>query len=306
MNLQYYSNYVTIVEEGSLTAAARKLRIAQPALSNQIKALETAYGARLFYRGARRLELTDAGTILYQKAKWMCEVETSARNEIASGFNGSRGTLRVGITSSFENEYMRNLLRDFSDRYPDTEVRVFEADMPELAKKLQNGVIEAMLIRVPHYETENMEVLHTQHDDLVAAYRDGSFFQDMDSDVVTFEQLENLPLSVLERSVPAFNNAFKTRSAIPTMKFVSTRMTVTLMWARLGKGIALVPKLAMKELGYGDLKYKTIVDNDLLVPSVSVVAQRRKYRSQVINNFLALLAEEYNITYDQPIFPDER
>ena len=39
MNLAYYANYVTIVEEGSLTAAARKLRIAQPALSNQIKAL---------------------------------------------------------------------------------------------------------------------------------------------------------------------------------------------------------------------------------------------------------------------------
>ena len=69
MNLSYYANYVTIVEEGSLTAASLKLRIAQPALSNQVKALEAAYGARLFYRGARRLELTDAGRILYQKAK---------------------------------------------------------------------------------------------------------------------------------------------------------------------------------------------------------------------------------------------
>ena len=64
MNLAYYANYVTIVEEGSLTAASRKLRIAQPALSNQIKALETAYGARLFYRGARKLELTDAAKAL--------------------------------------------------------------------------------------------------------------------------------------------------------------------------------------------------------------------------------------------------
>ena len=90
MNLAYYANYVTIVEEGSLTAAARKLRIAQPALSNQIKALETAYGARLFYRGARKLELTDAGQILYQKAKWMIEVETAARNEIASGYGVER------------------------------------------------------------------------------------------------------------------------------------------------------------------------------------------------------------------------
>ncbi|MBQ3159193.1 MAG: LysR family transcriptional regulator, partial [Clostridia bacterium] len=75
MNLQYYYNFVTIVEEGSLTAASRKLHIAQPALSNQIKAMEEKYGTRLFFRGARRLELTDAGMILYQKAKRMCVKE---------------------------------------------------------------------------------------------------------------------------------------------------------------------------------------------------------------------------------------
>ena len=54
MNLQYYFNFVTIVEEGSLTAAAKKLRIAQPALSNQVKAMEQKYGTRLFFRGSRR------------------------------------------------------------------------------------------------------------------------------------------------------------------------------------------------------------------------------------------------------------
>ena len=125
MNLSYYANYITIVEEGSLTAASRKLRIAQPALSNQIKALETAYGARLFYRGARKLELTDAGRILYQKAKWMVEVETEARNEITSGFGGTKGTLRIGISSSFENERLMDALLAFSERYPDTEISVF-------------------------------------------------------------------------------------------------------------------------------------------------------------------------------------
>ena len=130
MNLAYYANYVTIVEEGSLTAASRKLRIAQPALSNQIKALETAYGARLFYRGARKLELTDAGRILYQKAKWMTEVETAARNEIASGFGGTKPTPRLGISSSFENERLLDALFAFSARYPNTVIKVFEAELP--------------------------------------------------------------------------------------------------------------------------------------------------------------------------------
>ena len=302
MNLTYYSNYVTIVEEGSLTAASRKLRIAQPALSNQIKALETAYGARLFYRGARNLELTDAGRILYQKAKWMTEVETAARNEIASGFGGTKGTLKIGITSSFENERLFHALQAFSDRYPEAEIRVFEAELPELLKKLQNGKVEAIFVRPIRSDVENLEILYTHPDTLVAAYKPGAFFQDHSEDATTFEALSSLPLSMLERSLPAFAAAFKERGLSLLPKYVSTRMQVALNWARAGKAVALVPKSATEELGFFDLATKTVSGNDLLVPAMTIIAQKRKYRSHIVNNFLQLLSEQYGITYqEEPI-----
>lgn len=301
MNLAYYSNYVTIVEEGSLTAASRKLRIAQPALSNQIKALETEYGARLFYRGARRLELTDAGRILYQKAKWMTEVETAARNEIASGFGGTKGTLKIGITSSFENERLFCALEAFSDRYPDTDVKVFEAELPELLKKLQNGKVEAIFVRPIRSDVENLEVLYTHPDTLVAAYKLGAFFPEDAGGETTFGQLAALPLSMLERSLPAFSSAFKEKGLTLLPKFVSTRMQLALNWARAGKAIALVPKSATEELGFTDLALKTVADNDLLVPAMTIIAQKRKYRSHIVNNFLLLLSEQYGFSYHEPV-----
>ena len=301
MNLAYYSNYVIIVEEGSLTAAARKLRIAQPALSNQIKALETAYGARLFYRGARRLELTDAGQILYQKAKWMMEVETEARNEIASGFGGTKGTLKLGITSSFENERLMDALNAFSERYPDAEIKVFEAELPELLKKLQNGKVEAIFVRPIKSDVENLEVLYTHPDTLVAAYRPGAFFCGEPGDGVTFEQLSELPLSMLERSLPTFQNAFREKGRTLVPKYVSTRMQIALYWARAGKAVALVPKSAAEELGFSDLAIRTVSDSDLLVPAMTIIAQKSKYRSHMVNNFLAQFAERYGIVYNEPI-----
>lgn len=300
MNLAYYANYVTIVEEGSLTAAARKLRIAQPALSNQIKALETAYGARLFYRGARKLELTDAGQILYQKAKWMMEVETEARNEIASGFGGTKGTLKIGITSSFENERLIDALIAFSDRCPDAEIQVYEAELPELLKKLQNGKVEAIFVRPIKSDVENLEVLYTHPDTLVAAYLPGAFFADEPGDATTLERLSSLPLSLLERSLPAFTNAFREKGLTLSPKYVSTRMQVALAWARAGKAVALAPKSATEELGFTDLGLKTVSDSDLLVPAMTIVAQKRKYRSQIVNNFLELLAERYGLEYREP------
>ena len=301
MNLAYYVNYVTIVEEGSLTAASRKLRIAQPALSNQIKALETAYGARLFYRGARKLELTDAGQILYQRAKKMLAIETAARSEIASGIGGTKGTLKIGITSSFENERLQNALLAFADRYPDAEIRVYEAELPDLLKRLQNGKVEAIVVRPIKSDTENLEVLYTHADSLVAAYKPGAFFQDEPGDETTFSELSALPLSLLERSLPAFRNAFREKGLQLIPKFVSTRMQLALSWARAGKAVALAPKGAAEELGFSDLAMRTVSDNDLLVPAMTVIAQKRKYRSGIVDNFLRLLAEQYGFTYREPV-----
>ena len=301
MNLSYYSNYVTIVEEGSLTAAARKLRIAQPALSNQIKALEAEYGARLFHRGARRLELTDAGQILYQRAKRMLAIETAARSEIASGFGGTKGTLKIGITSSFENERLLDALTAFSDRFPDAEVRVYEAELPELIKRLQNGKVEAIFVRPIKSDVENLEVLYTRPDTLVAAYRPDAFFADEPEPETSFEWLSTLPLSMLERSLPAFSNAFREKGLILSPKYVSTRMQIALNWARAGKAVALAPKSAMEELGFTDLAEKTVEDCDLLVPAMTILTQKRKYRSHLVNNFLLLLSERYGFEYSEPI-----
>ena len=304
MNFSYYANYITIVEEGSLTAASRKLRIAQPALSNQIKALETAYGARLFYRGARHLELTDAGRILYQKAKWMTEIETAARNEIVSGFGGTKGTLRIGISSSFENSRLLDALFAFSERYPDTEIRVYEAELPELLKKLQNGQVEAIFVRLIKNDAENLDVLYTHPDTLIAAYKDGAFFADDPSDTVSLEQVASLPLSLMERSVPAFTTAFKEKNLVLSPKYVSTRMQIALHWARAGKAVALVPKGAAEELGFSDLKQKTVSETELLVPALTIIAQKQKYRSRVVNNFLALLCEREGFAFREPIFDE--
>ncbi len=301
MNLSYYVNYITIVEEGSLTAASLKLRIAQPALSNQLKALETAYGTRLFYRGARKLELTDAGRILYQKAKWMTEIETAARNEIASGFGGTKGTLRIGISSSFENERILDALVAFSDRYPDTEIKVFEADLSELLKKLQSGQVEAIFVRLIKNDAQNLDVLYTHPDTLVAAYKDGAFFRDTPEESVSLGALAPLPLSLMERSVPAFTSAFREQELTLSPKYVSTRMQIALNWARAGKAVALVPKGAAEELGFTDLAQKTVSETELLVPAMTIIAQKRKYRSRVVNNFLALLAEREHFAYNEPI-----
>lgn len=302
MNLQYYYNYVTIVEEGSLTAAARKLRIAQPALSNQIKAMEQKYGTRLFFRGARKLELTDAGMILYQKAKRMCEIELAAKNEIASGFSGHRGTLRLGVTSSVSNERFYKVLFDFIHKYPETDVKLLEANPADLLKMLQNGIVEAILIRVPYEVAENFDLLYSQPDNMVALYdKAAGFFANVKKDSITLEQLNDVPLSLVEKSRSGIASAFKSEEVKMNVKCLSTRLQMAMTWARAGAAVALVPEQAVHQLGFDDLSYKKLTDSSITPPRLSLVAQKAKYRSQVINNFMLMLSDEYGMGLDSKI-----
>ena len=100
--------------------------------------------------------------------------------------------------------------------------------------------------------------------------------------------------------------AFKERNLALKPKFVSTRMQIALQWARAGKAVALVPKGAAESLGFGDLAQKIVSETELLVPALTVIAQKRKYRSRIVDNFLALLAEREGFAYREPISDETR
>ena len=201
---------------------------------------------------------------------------------------------------------MLGALVAFSERYPDTEIKVYEAELPDLLKKLQNGAVEAIFVRMMRSEAEGLEVLYVEPDTLVAAYREGAFFCDSSDDSIRLQKLSGLPLSLMERSVPAISGAFREKNAELTPKYEATRMRVVLHWARAGKAVALVPKRAIEALGFSDLAYKTVSDYELPVPALTVVAQKRKYRSRVVNNFLLLLSEREGMQYREPVAEPER
>lgn len=296
MNLQYYFNYVTVVEEGSLTAASRKLHIAQPALSNQIKAMEEKYGTRLFFRGARKLELTDAGAILYQKAKRMCEIEQAAKNEIASGFTGQKGMLRLGISPSMVGGKINDALLDFAQKYPQTEIKTLEANPADLYKMLQNGIIEVALLKTVGEIPENVRLLCSQTASTVALYRPGAGLLDKGkAEAVTIGQLSGVPIAMEELYQGPVVAAFKAKNASIYLKSLSSSSAISVRMAQAGLAVALVSEVAADAVAGEGLARKQISDGSSLSARYCLLAQRGNYRSQVANNFLVMLADALHI-----------
>lgn len=89
MDMEYYRNFIAIVEAGSLSAASKRVHVAQPALSNQLKLLQKKFGTQLvnIRRGVHNIELTNAGCILYNKAKYLCSLEDDTQREISDCVN---------------------------------------------------------------------------------------------------------------------------------------------------------------------------------------------------------------------------
>ena len=296
MNLQYYYNFVTIVEEGSLTAASRKLHIAQPALSNQIKAMEQKYGTRLFFRGARRLELTDAGMILYQKAKHMCEIEQEAQNEIVSGFSGQKGLLRVGVMPSLAGGKIDDVLLAFAGKYPQIEIKYLEAGAQDLYKMLQNGIIETALVKTMGDVPGNVKVLATETAPTVAVYKPSAGLLDKGrKDTVTIGQLSGVPLAMEELYRGPALAAFKAKDATLSLKSLSSSPSVAFRIAKAGLAVALMSSLAAAAQEKEGLAVKQISDGASLAARYCLLVQRGNYRSQVVNNFLSLLAGELGL-----------
>jgi DNA-binding transcriptional LysR family regulator len=137
MNLRHLQFFVVLAEELNFSRAAERLHVAQPALSQQIRALEDRLGTQLIDRGSRPLRLTEAGSYLCIEARQILasfEQATLGTREIGLG---KRGWLGIGFTRSAMYSILPPALKAFHRAFPDVELKLFEMLTEEQADALR-------------------------------------------------------------------------------------------------------------------------------------------------------------------------
>ena len=97
MDIRHLEYFLEVARNQSFTKAAEKLYITQPTISKTIRNMEDEWGVTLFYRQGKRIELTDAGQIMYQQAQQMVESFQRVSAELEDLMNLKRGHLRIGL-----------------------------------------------------------------------------------------------------------------------------------------------------------------------------------------------------------------
>jgi DNA-binding transcriptional LysR family regulator len=150
MELRRIQYFVAVAEESHFGRAAERLRMAQPPLSQQIKALEAEMGVALFRRTTRKVELTPAGERFLVRARNILAAVDDAVTEAGQVADGMLGRIAIGFTGSATYDLLPSLVRVLRADLPGIELDIHgEMLTPDQVTALADGSLDLGLLRPP-------------------------------------------------------------------------------------------------------------------------------------------------------------
>lgn len=160
--------FAAVADHGHVTRAAASLYISQPALSAQIRALESAAGCSLFERHPKGMELTPAGQAFLVHARVCLAEFENAMESARAAARGASSVVRVGIIVGTQVDVISHVLRTFRSAAPRTRIEFVEHTFEVPSAGLTAGDVDIAFVVLPMH-TEGLEVLPLAQASLVAA-----------------------------------------------------------------------------------------------------------------------------------------
>lgn len=163
MDIRQLRYFVTVANEGQITRAAKKLNMAQPPLSHQLKLMEEELETALFIRNSRSVELTEAGLLLYQRAVSILHQIDDTFIEVKETGEGLRGQLTIGTAKTCALTHLPEKIQSFRSKYPLVSFRVLDGHPHQVVKLLEERLVELAIVRFVSdlhldYESKTLQI----------------------------------------------------------------------------------------------------------------------------------------------------
>lgn len=146
MEIRQLEYFRAVVEEGTVSGAAKVLKMTQPPVSYQMKMLEEELNVQLFFRGTKKITLTEAGKVLYARSGSILKMLDVTKREVVKASQSA--TIHIGITPStvlMMSEYIER----FSKQYPGIHFDIHEGSTFNLKEQLEKHMIDITTLRTP-------------------------------------------------------------------------------------------------------------------------------------------------------------
>ncbi|QHW34292.1 LysR family transcriptional regulator [Paenibacillus rhizovicinus] len=289
INLEWYRSFYWCAKTGSLSRAAEKLHITQPAVSHTLKQLEEMLGGALFIRGARGVQLTAEGELLFRYVEQAFNFVEAGEKKILEMHQLAFGEIRIGAGDSLCKHFLLPYLAQYHRLYPQIRIRVTNRTTPETLALLKEGAIDLGIVNLPAADGKaDITASSPQQDCLVG----GRHYAHLAGEPLRLQALERYPLLMLEEGTSTRRHLDKHAEAFgvklqPELELGS--MDLLADFAKNGLGLAFVVRDNYRaELHAGELVEIPLVEP---VPprGIGIATLHGVPRSEAAKRFLELL-----------------
>lgn len=302
MDLRTLKYFTIVAEELNITHAAERLCMSQPPLSNQMKALEEELGVKLFIRGKRQLQLTDAGRLLLLRATQILDMTDKAQHEVMSLEGGMSGTINLGIVEGRAPFLIARWISGFKEEFPKVKYSMWNGSSDDVLDRLRQGLVDLAVIAAP-YDTEHLEGITVGRGPWVAIMSRTNELAQIPGDEIPLQSLAGKPLIVPSRPsrIDAIRAWFAEADAEPNIICTLSNYLDAVAMSELDIGITIFPRT-------------TYTPNDLLVTKIIteparqieyvLVHMKNREPSELMTEFINFVRDTEDTTADDPGFSE--
>ncbi|MEN8904981.1 MAG: LysR family transcriptional regulator [Clostridiales bacterium] len=288
INFDLYRVFYIVVKAKTISKAAEKLYISQPAVSYSISQLERKIGGRLLFRSPKGVTLTPDGEFIFKYIEQGYNFMIMAQNKFSELKNLGDGEIRIGAGDTLCKYYLLKYLEKFNKKYPGIKIKVINRTSPETLSLLQSGEIDMGIVNLPVKKTKNIRIMNLMEiqDCFVCSDKFKS------ESKISIKELISYPILLLEKGsiTRKYIDDFfylKGYRIIPEIEFGSIDLLV--QFAKKGFGISHVIKdFVLDELDNNNLFEVKLMEN---IPKrkIGLITISNVPNSFVTNKFLEML-----------------
>ena len=243
MNLSKYEALTAVVEQGSLTLAARELGCTQSAVSHSLESLEKELGFPILKRSRAGVSLTTEGERLMPSVRALLSSAEQLEQTAAAIRGLDAGMVRIGAFTSVAVHWLPVVLKEFQTDYPNVDFRLLNGDYHDVEQWLQDGSIDIGFVNVPC--ALDCECIPLMEDRLLAILPLDSRFASYPK--FPLVECETEPfISLLKSSDHDARRALEAAGVKPNVRFYTKDDYAIIAMVEQGLGMSIMPELLLK------------------------------------------------------------
>ncbi|MHB9026708.1 MAG: LysR family transcriptional regulator [Armatimonadota bacterium] len=288
MELTQLRSFLQVAESGTITRAAERLYLTQPAVTQHIQALEGELGVALFDRLPRGMRLTQAGTLLYEYARRCLASLEDCRLALTELEAGRSGHLAIGAGVTTSIFVLPEWLRAFRERCTDVDVIIHTGRSREILALLKDGDIDLGIVTTPG-EQSNMTFQRLFDEEICLVVPADHRFA---GQKITTERFGEIPLILFPagNGFRAYVDQALAQSGMPLLvKMESDSVEAIKRFVEVGLGASFLPISAVQEeLTRGTLARVSMVNTPPLRRTTYLAWMTNRYQTTSMRTFMAL------------------